>query len=69
MIVESKNGLYRAQLSDNTDGVTVVISRKMVKDCALGKPGLIFKPIYKTILDCPFHIALDKITEMLEDFT
>lgn len=57
--IESDNGWFRAVLDDDEDGVSVAIWRKKLGE------ALLWKPIGRDVIDCPFHVACDRVTEQL----
>ena len=61
MIIDSKNGCFRAILDDGCDdGVSVTFWRR-----ALGELG--WKALWATVIDCPFHVALDRVHEVVNE--
>jgi hypothetical protein len=61
MVIESDNGCFRAILDDGCDdGVSVTFWRR-----GLGELG--WKSLWATIIDCPFHVALDCVHEVVNE--
>jgi hypothetical protein len=63
MLIESSNRWFRATLDEVDEGIAVVLWRKMTRD------GAMCAPLYRTVLEVPFHIACDRVHEVINELT
>jgi glutamine synthetase type III len=61
-IVEStRTTWYQASLTNHRHGLEVLIFQKLAGVDGSGKR------IHRVVLDCPWHVALDKVQDLLND--
>jgi hypothetical protein len=63
MKIDSDNGLFRACVDVADDGLVEVTYWHR----GLGEVG--WKPLYADQLDCPFHVALDAVHDVVQQLT
>ena len=61
VIIESRDQRVRAVLQETSEGVVVEFYERDARDRSVSNG----KFVYRDILDCPFHKALDEITDLV----